>query len=145
MNWQRTAPMGIYQRVVLMHTTGVLNTTPDIPFLVYRLTFLDTGHFYIGETNDIKKRIAGHLTTIINLVNDKPCARALYVQKELALKIKPLFIKQKKVLLEKFCREKLSIHVIAIVDNKTTSKMLESHFIYKERDNKLCLNVYGKK
>lgn len=133
--------MGMYHRVQLMAINGLLDI-PDNKDLIYiyKLTSVHTGHYYIGQTGSVKDRMYQHLSTVINIIEDKNC-KPLKFHLLIAEKIKELHSKDKRVKIERFTREALSVYVMALVADKETANLVESHYISKHIIDEMCLNV----
>jgi len=130
----------MYARVELMAVNGLL----DIPvnkdlIYIYKLTSKHTGHYYIGQTSSVKDRMYQHLSVIIKLIEGSEC-KPLKFHTIIAEKIKELHQKDKRLKIERFTREALSVYVIALVADKEAANLIESHYICKNIKNPLCLN-----
>lgn len=123
-----------------MRINGLLDIPEAGLIYIYKLTSVHTGHYYIGQTNSVKDRIYTHLSTVISLIEGGEC-RPQYFHSVIAEKIKELHSKDKRCKVEKFTRNALEVYVMALVADKETANLIESHYIKKNRSNPMCLNV----
>lgn len=107
---------------------------------VYKLTSKHTGHYYIGQTNSIKDRMYSHLSTIIKLIEGVSCKSSQPFHHFISEKIKSLHQKDRRVKIERFTRESLSVYVISIGTDKEAAGLLERYYINKHKHDKMCLN-----
>lgn len=136
--------MGMYQRVSLMQINGLLDMPTDNLIYIYKITSKYTGHYYFGQTKSVKDRMYQHLSSVIKLIEGKPC-KPQQLHKVISEKIKELHLKDKRTKLEKFTRDALSVYIIALVAEQDAANLVERLYINRFKYDKLCLNVKGSK
>lgn len=131
--------MGLYKRIELMHINGLLDEKCDKHF-VYRIECKTNGHYYIGQTTKLKDRLYSHYMKILGLCTDRGAVGPQNVHAVLAGLLAPAYVPTKKLSLEKFIRDSLSVSVIAIVSDKELADFIEKRYIIKAKSDKKCLN-----
>ena len=132
--------MGMYQRIELMSANGLLDMPTTGLIYIYKLTSKFTGHYYIGQTNSVKDRMYSHLTLIVKTIEGQDC-KPLSFHIFVAEAIKAEHLKDRRLKIERFTREALSVYVMALVADKETANLVESHYIKKYKSDPLCLNT----
>lgn len=107
-------------------------------YYVYRIKFIETGHFYIGCTGDLAQRLNQHLDKMLEAKSD------------LGGNHLPLYEKAAEIFTEQFekwmdtsryVRKGLDVHVIALSDTRDYAMAIERLAIDHNKSNPLCLNV----
>lgn len=137
---QKNDIMGMYARINIMRANGLLDIPDEKLIYIYKLTCNHTGHFYIGQTGSVKDRIYRHMQTIVKIIEGEPVV-SQKIHTVVASAIKELHEKNKKIKIERFTREALSVYVIALVADKETALLIETNYIKKSIKDPLCLNV----
>lgn len=144
--------MGLYQSLDLMVINGLLDgfdkndtgiiALPVVKY-VYKLSCDPTGHFYIGQTHNLKNRFYTHITNIACAGSGKddlklkfhqvtgPLLKQLYDQWELKKKKRPEF--------EFFVRRSVSAYIYAICGDQISADLLQKHYSDQFKNDPLFL------
>jgi predicted GIY-YIG superfamily endonuclease len=134
--------MGVYHRVELLKANCFFDTYEAINTIyIYKITSVNTGHFYIGQTASIKDRMYSHLKIILAVLENQNPTGVLNFHRVVSDKIMELYEKDKRLKIERYLRESLHVYVMAITADKETAGLVESHYIKKNMSDPLCLNV----
>lgn len=123
-----------------MQVNGFLDQVPGEGkfWYIYRLTCKHSGHFYIGQTAKLKDRMYGHFRSILSVIDGSPDPGASKFHFTVA-PIASAVITQERRKIPRVYKD-FSVYVIAIVGDKDTACLVESHHIALNRSNELCLN-----
>ncbi len=144
--------MSLYQSVDVMVANGLLDgfTKSDTEILsmplikyVYKLTIVPTGHFYIGQTSNLKTRFHHHIVSIADYEYGKavqpfhkiigPLLNEMYQSLDAGRKKKPTF--------DIFIRKQMTAYIYAITGDQPSADLVEYHYINKFKNDPLCLNI----
>ena len=125
-----------------MEVNGLLDIPTKDLIYIYKISSKYTGHYYIGQTGSMEERMSSHMAIIMRLIDGGTCVPQKF-HKTVVVKINELFQQQqkKKLKLQRFVRESLSVYVLALVADKETANVVERHYISKGWHDGLCTNV----
>lgn len=133
--------MGLLRSAGLMAANGFW-TPPGNFIYIYRISCNQTGHYYIGQTGDLKTRVYDHYIGVIDEATGISYKENLrqHWQSEVGKILKALYVPSKKQRVELFILKSLSVSVLAIAGDREAANVLEAHYISSGMPNDLCLN-----
>lgn len=119
---------------------GDQNKYGETIWYIYKLTYTDTGHFYIGQTHKLKDRTYQHMTAIVNVIRNIPAAGASTFHKTVAPLLASVIEKEKRKKPESLIYKNFNLYIFGVVSDKQSAELLENYHIERSLADELCLN-----
>jgi predicted GIY-YIG superfamily endonuclease len=136
----RNLTMNFEQRIVYQSVLFMKDTHH-----IYQFTIIPTGHFYIGMTSQLEKRLRQHESELSQAISDRRVQGEQYSHPAMRLytvasKILYKESFKKAIHQDQHVRTNTKIEVLGIVSGRESAKALERHLIIENSGNELLLN-----